>query len=109
MLFASLFVVIEVLEALAPTVRVAPVLRSLAFFSAVGVLAPTALLKSSALPGDLGVFEAPKEANAPDPRPKALEADVGDATEETAGELRLNGLALPPWDGVSPPLRFWKE
>ena len=55
--------------------------------------------KSSALPGDFGVFaEEPKEAKAPDPNPNADEApDV--VGEEmlfvVSGETALNGLCLP--------------
>ena len=56
------------------------------------------LRKSSALPGDFGVFaEEPKEAKAPDPSPNAEEAP--DAVGEemlfvVSGETPLNGLCL---------------
>lgn len=44
---------------------------------------PITLLKSSAVPGVLDVLEVPKEANAPDPSPNALDAPVvGDARED---------------------------
>lgn len=65
-------------------------LRSLICFSAVGVLVelPTTLPKSSA-PGVFGALvEDPKEANAPEPRPKALDAPVvGDAREVVDGDM----------------------
>jgi hypothetical protein len=65
---------------------------SLCGFSAVGVFAddPTTLPKSSAVPGVFGVFEEPKDANAPVPKPKALDAPVvGDAIDDVAaGELK---------------------
>lgn len=73
--------------------------KSLVCFSVVGVWVfaapPTAELKSSALPGVFGVLEDPKEANAPDPRPNALEAPaVGDASEEAEGDIELKGFLL---------------
>lgn len=58
---------------------------SFKLFSVVGVLAAPAILpKSSALPGDFGVpLEAPNDAKAPEPKPKALDAPaVGDAMAE---------------------------
>jgi hypothetical protein len=63
-------------------------------FSAVGVLPdgpPLRDWKSIAVPWVFGVFEAPKDANAPDPRPNALEAPVvGDVTDaELKGFLLL--------------------
>lgn len=43
-----------------------------------------------------GVFGAPNEANAPDPRPKAEEALVdGDETPPDNGEIALNGFERP--------------
>ena len=57
--------------------------------------------------GVFGVFtEEPKEAKAPDPRPKAEDAPaVGEVTlVAVAGEVVLKGLDLP-WDEVSPPNR----
>ena len=60
-------------------------------FSAVGVL-PTKLPKSKAPLGVFGVFEAPKEANAPDPKPNALDAPVGDAME--VGDIAPKGFLL---------------
>lgn len=62
-------------------------------FSVVGVFAdePTTLPKSSADPGVFGVFEAPKDANAPDPKPNALDAPaVGDVTDV----IELKGFLL---------------
>lgn len=64
------------------------------------------MAESNGLPGVLGVLADPKEAKAPEPRPKALDAPVvGDATEPPGV---LNGLALP-WAEVSPPWRFEKD
>ena len=63
--------------------------------------------KSKAVPGVLGVLVAePKEANAPEPKPKAVDApEVGDAMLPVAnGGMALKGLDLPPWDDV-PPLK----
>lgn len=63
-----------------------------------------AALKSNAVPGVFGIlFAEPKEANAPDPRPKAVEpAVVGDASPPAVmGESALKGLR-PPWEEVSP-------
>jgi hypothetical protein len=82
-------------------------LSSPSFFSAElaakGVPA-TALAKSKAVPGVLGVFVAePNEAKAPEPRPKAPEAPV--VGEEIPlvfkGVTALNGL-LRPWEDVLP-------
>lgn len=75
------------------------------FFSAGVVGAATgvaAVLKSKAVPGVLGVLLAePKDAKAPDPRPKAEEpAVVGDASAPGVnGEMPLKGLR-PPCDDV---------
>jgi len=68
------------------------------FFSwvaATGVVAPL-LPKSNALPGVFGVLAAePKEAKAPDPKPKAVEpAVVGEATELAPTDVALKGLLL---------------
>lgn len=69
--------------------------RSLSCFSAVGVFAPTILLKSSAPPGVLGAFEDPKDAKAPDPRPNALAAPaVGEARDVVDGDIELKGFLL---------------
>jgi len=63
------------------------------------------LLKSNAPPGVFGVLEAPKDANAPDPRPNALEAPVvGEAREVVEGDMALKGFLLL-CDEVSPFLR----
>ena len=77
------------------------------FFSAelaVEGVPATALAKSNAVPGVLGVFVAePNEAKAPEPRPKAPEAPV--VGEEIPLVLKgvtvLKGL-LRPWDDVLP-------
>lgn len=85
-----------------------------AFFSpgVVGVPADAVVgLKSKAVPGVLGVFAAdPKDANAPDPSPKAEEpAVVGEAKPVfVKGEIALKGLR-PPCDELSPPRRFDAE
>ena len=66
-----------------------------------------AALKSKAVPGVLGVLAAdPKEANAPEPSPKAEEPPVvGEASPPGVnGGIALNGFR-PPWD-ESPPNRF---
>jgi hypothetical protein len=80
---------------------------SLRLFSAVGVLAPPRTLpKSNALPGDFGVFEAPNDANAPEPSPNALDAPtVGEGTTGVGEDIALKGLDFPCED-VSPPYRF---
>lgn len=60
--------------------------------------------KPEPLPGVLGVFaEDPKEAKAPDPRPKAEEAAEGEPVEGV--ERLLKGLDLP-CEEVSPNLRL---
>ena len=95
----------DALEAFCPD-RVRP--GSAAPFSAEGVRAPpTTFPKSKALPGVFGVLEdAPKEANAPEPKPKALDAPA--AGEDTTGVA--NGMALKgfdfPCDEMSPPNLF---
>ncbi len=70
---------------------------SLRLFSAVGVLAPPRTLpKSNALPGDLGFFEDPNDAKAPEPSPKALDAPIlGDGTTVVGEDIVLNGLDFP--------------
>jgi hypothetical protein len=95
----------DAFDALAAMVFVKVV--SLRLFSAVGVLAPPRTLpKSNALPGDFGVFEDPKDANAPEPSPNALDAPVvGEGTTFVGGDIALKGLDLP-CDDVSPPYRF---
>jgi hypothetical protein len=67
-------------------------------------------LKSKAVPGVFGVLVAdPKDAKAPEPRPKAVEPPVvGEASPpDVNGETPLNGF-LPPCD-ESPPNRFAAE
>ncbi len=67
------------------------------------------LAKSSEVPGVLGVFaEDPKDAKAPDPRPKADEAPlVGEAAFVVVkGAIPLNGLDLLLKDPSVPPNRF---
>jgi hypothetical protein len=77
--------------------------RSLNCFSKVGVFPdPTTLPKSNAPPGVFGVFVAPKDANAPDPRPNALDAPaVGETREVVEGDMAPKGVLLL-WDEVSP-------
>jgi hypothetical protein len=75
-------------------VVVAVVGRSLSLFSD---KAPIFEEKSNALPGVFGVFVAePKDANAPDPSPKALLAPlVGDVIPAVeSGAILLNGFVL---------------
>ena len=70
----------------------------------VGVFAaaPTTLLKSRAPPGVFGVFEDPKDAKAPDPKPNALAAPaVGEARELAEGDIALKGFLLL-WEDESP-------
>lgn len=80
--------------------------ESFELFSVLGFPAPAILPKSRAFPGDFGVFEEPKEANAPDPRPNALDAPmVGEARAPVEGEMALKGFGFA-YEGVSPPWRF---
>lgn len=85
-------------------------LTGLSFFSdgVAGELADMAAdLKSKAVPGVFGVLVAdPKEAKAPEPRPKAVEPPVvGDASPPGVnGEMALKGFR-PPCD-ESPPKRL---
>ena len=63
------------------------------------------------MPGVLGVLaEDPKDANAPDPSPKAEDAPVvGEATVVVVkGEIPLKGFDLPLVE-PSPPNRFAAE
>lgn len=69
-----------------------------------------ALLKSNAVPGVLGVLDDdPKDANAPEPKPNADDADapdVGDVIPEVLkGAIALKGLRAPS----DPPKRFEPE
>jgi len=79
----------------------------------VGVIADVAgLPKSKAVPGVLGVLVAdPKDAKAPEPSPKAVEAPaVGEAKLPLVrGGMALKGFDLPPCEEVSPPKRFEEE
>ena len=60
--------------------------------------------KPAPLPGVFGVFaEEPKDAKAPDPRPKAEEAAEGELVEGV--EIELKGLVLP-CEEVSPNRRL---
>lgn len=60
----------------------------------------------------MGVFAEPKDAKAPEPRPKALDAPVvGEAREEPPGvvaAVALKGSFLP-WEEVAPPNLLEKE
>jgi hypothetical protein len=67
-------------------------------FSFAGVLVDSRL-KSRADPGVFGVFEAPKDANAPVPKPNALDALVGEARD-----VELKGFLLL-CEELSPALR----
>ena len=86
----------------ASLLAVLPREASLADFSAAGVFAPVTTLPKSRLPpatpGVFGVLDgAPKDANAPEPRPKALDAPtVGDGMAGDASGMELNGLDFPP-------------
>lgn len=79
---------------------------SLADFSAVGVLAAAPRACSNGFPGVLGVLAEPKEANAPDPSPNAVDA-LGD-TSPPGVVIELKGL-FPPCEELSPPNRLAKE
>lgn len=70
---------------------------------------PAKLVASIAVPGVFGVFaEEPKDANAPDPKPKAEEAPaVGEATLEVVKGVMPLREVLP--DGLSPPYRLVAE
>ena len=70
----------------------------------------TADPKSIDVLGVLGVFtEEPKDAKAPEPRPKAEEApELGEDMFVDSGEIALNGFDLP-WEGLSPPKRLVDE
>lgn len=82
---------------------------SLVDFSAVGVLEPLPPPNpaSKGLAPDLGVLADPKEAKAPEPRPKALDALVGLTRPLPGVVAELKGL-LFPWEEVSPPKRLEK-
>lgn len=99
----------DVLEVGFPTALL-PRPPSFTDFSAKGVLAAEPRADSNGFPGDLGVFaEAePNEANAPEPRPKALEAPpVGDARPPPGVVMELKGLDFP-CEELSPPNRLEK-
>lgn len=81
--------------------------RSFACFSVVGVFegTPAILPKSRAAPGVFGVLDAPKEANAPDPSPNALDAPAaGEEMVVDDGVATLKGFLLL-CDELSPCLR----
>lgn len=60
---------------------------------------------SKGLPGVLGALPAaPNDANAPDPRPNALEPPPVGEARPLPGVVAENGLGFP-WDEVGPPLR----
>ena len=60
---------------------------------------------SNGLPVALGVLAEPNEANAPDPRPKALEAPAVGDTSPPGVVIELKGLVFP-CDELSPPNRL---
>lgn len=57
-----------------------------------------------AAPGVLGVLADPKEANAPDPRPKAEDAPA-EGEFVVSGEIALKGFDFP-WEDESPNRRL---
>lgn len=79
---------------------------SFADFSAPGVLTAAPKDDSKGFPVALGVFAEPKEAKAPDPRPKAFDAPpVGDAKPPPGVVMELKGLVF--WsEELSPPIRL---
>jgi hypothetical protein len=79
--------------------------ESLAPVFPAGTAEPMAVSKGFA--DDLGVLAEPKEANAPDPRPKALEAPVGEV-KPPPGVVALKGPFFAE-EGVSPPVRRERE
>lgn len=60
--------------------------------------------KPPAAPGVFGVLTDPKEANAPDPKPKAEDAPA-EGELVASGEMVLKGFDLP-WEEVSPNRRL---
>lgn len=84
------------------------VTKSFSLFSAAGDGDTRELPKSSDVAGVFGVLaDDPKDANAPDPSPKAEEApEVGEAMVVVdEGAIELSGLDLP-LDELSPPKRL---
>lgn len=78
---------------------------SFADFSAVGVFEAAPRAVSNGFPGVLGVLAEPKDAKAPEPRAKALDAPpVGEAKVPPGVVTELKGLF--PSDELSPPSRF---
>lgn len=104
---------IEELDAGFPTVD-EPRLNSppsLTDFSALGVFADGVAAPSAAsngFPPALGVLAEPKDANAPEPRPKAVDAP-GDTRPPPGVVIELKGLLLLSCDELSPPNRLAKE
>jgi hypothetical protein len=78
--------------------------RASLFGGALGTADPIAVSKG--LPVVFGVLAEPNDAKAPDPKPNALDAPVGE-TKPTPGVV-AKGLGLT-CDGVSPPWRFTDE
>ena len=70
-----------------------------------GAAEPIAVSKG--LPPDFGVLAEPKEANAPDPKPKALEAPVGEV-KPPPGVVALRGPFFAD-EGASLAARLEKE
>jgi hypothetical protein len=82
-----------------------PKTPSFADFSAVGVFAAAPKVASNGFPGDLGVLAEPNEANAPEPRAKALDAaPIGDARLPPGVVTELSECF--PCDVLSPPNRL---
>lgn len=91
---------------------------SFADFSAVGVLEGKPETRSNGFPGDLGVFAEPKDAKAPEPRPKALDAALVGDTRAPGVVTELKGFlgtaVLSPTNRLKEVLRpeaesFWFE
>lgn len=96
-----------VLDEVVPMTLLKP--PSLEDFSAPGVLAEAPPREiSKGFPGDLGVLPEPKDANAPEPRPKALDAPVVGDARAPGVVMGLKGLDLPPCEELSPPNRLEK-
>lgn len=78
-------------------------------FQALGAAEPIAVSNGFGFPEPLGVLADPKEANAPEPRPKALDAPADGDVKLPPGVVALKEPFFI-WEGVSLPLcRFEKE
>lgn len=80
-------------------------MASFADFSPEGVLAPKAPMAcSKGFPCALGVFAEPKDANAPDPRPKLAPPALVGEVRLPPGVVALKGFERP-WEELPPFLR----